>query len=291
MKRRMNKILLSLHCLTSIVLILVFITTSHGTFGIDVFEANRGVTARVVSNDKAFVGLIYDEVYQIVYPNDGSNVTVSMYVKNNLPYEVEYELDLSGKPIKDFSPRTFTLDPNKQKEIKIQMLDLEEATEGVFDVEGIILAEFDDGRIDVEFQFEVDIELPEPELVENEVLGMDKAPEENVENVCEENADKTIENEINPVDVKVNNENKDNSNEKQEADTTSNEDLPSESEDNSNINNSLNDLMEEIDTDNDNDEITENPLPNTIEKDDDSLKSNIESIETDKAIDVKVINE
>lgn len=280
-KRRGNKKLLSLPYIILFVLALASFTIFHGSFGIDVFQANRGVMARVASNHNAFVGIIYDEVYEVVYSDDSNYIT--MCIKNNLPYRVEYELGLYGEPIKDFSPRRFELYPNEKQLIEIQMLDLEEANEGIFGICGYISAKFDYGSVDAEFQFDVNIELPEQELVEIE--GLHEDIQVITEDVLEENENEIKENEFDSIDIKNSDENEGNSNEKQgEMETINHENLPGETEHNSDSNKPMTDSIEEIDADNAKDEITESTLQNIIESDD-ILESNTESIKIDKAKD------
>lgn len=258
MKRKGNKTPLSLPYIILLVLALVWIAVSQSSFGIDVFQAGRGVNARIVSDDRAFVGIIYNDVYKVVYSNDGNNNYITMRIENNLPYRASYELVLSGLPIKDFTPGRFTLDPNERQLIEIQMLDLEEAVEGIFSVQGYISAEFAHGSVDVAFRFEVEVELPEPESVEGEETSQSEqksdeieilhaethvGPEEDVieENVIEDDGNKIKEDETDSADNKENDStdiknddgNGENGNEKL-TEEISQENLPGEPEDNSN---------------------------------------------------------
>ena len=209
MRRRENKILLSLHYIIILIMLMfVSISTFQNSFGMDVIQAQRGVNAKVVSNDKAFVGIIHDEVYKVVYPNDSNYIT--MHIKNNLPYRVAYELDLSGLPIKDFAPDSFMLSPNEKQLIEIQMLDFDEAVEMLdlneatkrnYIVQGNISAQSDYGSINVTFQFEVDVELSKPELVGTEILH-DETQVELEGDGGEEDMNKIIVNEINSISLK-----------------------------------------------------------------------------------------
>lgn len=243
-------------------LLLVFISTPQSSVGMDIFQATRGVNARVATNDKAFVGIIYDEVYKVVYPNDNNHIT--MYIENNLPYRVKYKLDLAGLPIKDFAPGSFELKPNEKQLIEIQMLDLEEAIEvlgseeaikmlnseeaakGIFNVLGNISAEYDQGSVSAAFEFKVDVDLPNPEeLAEIEAL-LDETQESLEEGVKDD----------------LNNENP------MEKEAINNEYLSKETEEQSDSNNLINDLVEKTDVNNANDYNTENMPANTIEGND-----------------------
>jgi len=282
MKRRRKKMLVSLNYIIILnMLILLSIATSRSSFGIDVFQAERGVNARVVSNDKAFVGIIHDEVYKVVYPNESKHI--SLWIKNNLPYKAAYELVLSGLLIKDFEPGSFSLYPDEEQLIEIKLLDLEEmldlsklldlneANERSFDIEGYISAEFDDGSINAKFRFEVIVELPK-ELVESKILHdeTNKKSEEDI-NEADVNKENAIEGDVIERDVVEEDANKedvievDENNEKTtEMETINDKNLPGETENQSNSNELMIDLTGKTGVDNANDEITENILTNII---------------------------
>ncbi len=187
-RRKRHKRTLSLHYLLALMMLIsVLISTTQSSFGIDVLQAGRGINAVIAANDSAFVGIMHDDVYKVVYSEEKSNNFISMHVKNNMPEQATFSISLSGQTVKDYLPGSFTLSPGEVQFIEIQLLDLEEAfeksIEGISDILGIVSAQSGQGSVNAQFSFAVEVDLPEKKETREELQEG-----ENKEEAAEKNA-------------------------------------------------------------------------------------------------------
>lgn len=136
-----------------VVIILLGIITAQSSFGIHVFETKKEVSMQIAPDKKAFIGIDYKDRYQ-GFPGD----QITFYIKNNLPCAATFTLDINGTPIQAFTPTQCALSTNEREEITITIGDV---PGNIYDIDGRISVNHNHGKIDADFEFEIEVEEPE----------------------------------------------------------------------------------------------------------------------------------
>lgn len=137
-----------------ILIFFLFILTAQISFGIDLFESNKNVSMKIASDNDAFVGINVYELYEDVTPGD----VITFSIINNLPGLADYELELVGTPIQEFSPSNFTLLPGEEETIVVNVLGDIEAIEGPYNIVGNVVANSNDEIIYTGFDFGINVQ-------------------------------------------------------------------------------------------------------------------------------------
>lgn len=153
MRRKKIRVSVTRHLFLLVTLIMFSIAMMQNSSSINVYEAKRGVSMRVTSNNNAFIGIMHENLYHVMFHEDNNTITIS--IKNNLPCTADYELALSGIPIDEFNPSSFRLSPNGSQNIDIKI----KGIEGKSEIQGNIVAKFIDGSINTNFKFQVMVKL------------------------------------------------------------------------------------------------------------------------------------
>lgn len=163
-----------------ILLVLYLILYNSGSsVAIDSMEAGRASDIRIASDKEAFIGMNLRNIYSI---EKGENI--SFTVENNFPSKAEFVLNLNGDIISEYSPMEFSLSPHGDKE-KIEIITDKDTEAGIYQVEGSIYAEFDNGSSDVEIGFEIEVKEPVIEILTMEAAETSESVPTDTENTSE----------------------------------------------------------------------------------------------------------
>lgn len=148
-RKKVGVSLLSTFIVTNLIALLII--NSISSSAIDVLSAGREVNMGVTSNENAFIGINYEDLYSI---NKGDEV--SLLIQNNLPYTVNYVVDLQCEAFSNSNPINFTINTNgNNQEIKLDTK--ENINPGIYYVQGTISALFDKGNSIVNINFMIEV--------------------------------------------------------------------------------------------------------------------------------------
>jgi len=117
--------------------------------------------------DSAFAGLQIDDHYLV---DQGG--TFQFAVRNNLPVDADFELQLTGDPVNSVAPVDFELMPGESQTITVSIRDSVHSGEDpvTYDIDGMITAEWEKGEITAGFGLQVSVNPvpvePSPESVQ-----------------------------------------------------------------------------------------------------------------------------